>query len=360
MALAARLPSPKDIIKKIGKCAVESKYDGFRLQIHKNGNKVDIFSRNLESMTHMFPDIVEGVRKQVKAKKAILEGEALAFNESSGEILPFQVTIQRKRKHNVLEMSKDLPLVIFMFDILSKNDEDISIKPYEERRKILEETIKKGPTVKLSNRIITEDPKKLEEFFEEEIAKGLEGIIAKDLKAPYEAGGRGFQWIKMKRSYKGQLSDTIDVVIIGYFKGRGMRTKFGIGALLAAVYDKKKDLFTSIARIGSGLTEKNWVKIRKELDKDVLKTKPKRVLSTVEPDVWTTPKHVFTVLADELTESPMHMTNKTADKPGLALRFPRIQGWIRADKNAEDATSVTEVVDMFKKQRHVKALNFGK
>ncbi len=360
MAAAERLPGPKEIIKKIGKCAVESKYDGFRLQIHKNGDKVEIFSRNLERMTHMFPDIVEGIKKQISAKKAIFEGEALAFNESSGELLPFQVTIQRKRKHDVLEMSKDLPLVMFLFDILYKNNDDLTGKGYEQRRKIMTSTLKTGPIIRLSNRIITNDPKEMEKFFEDEISKGLEGIIAKRLDGIYEAGGRGFNWIKMKRSYKGQLEDTIDVVIIGYFKGRGMRTKFGIGALLAAIYDKKKDAFTSIARIGSGLTEENWVKIRKTIDKDKLSKKPARVESLVTPDVWVQPKHVLTVLADEITESPMHSAAKDGDGPGLALRFPRVQGWIRADKSPEDATETKEVKDMFKQQRKVKALSFGR
>lgn len=360
MAAAERLPGPEEIIKKIGKCAVESKYDGFRLQVHKNSDKIEIFSRNLEKMTHMFPDIVSGIKKQINAKTAIFEGEALAFDESSRELLPFQVTIQRKRKHQVLEMSKDLPLVMFLFDILYKNGEDLTGLGYERRRKIMSQTRKDGPTIKLSNRIITDNSKEMEDFFEEEIAKGLEGIMAKKLDGIYEAGGRGFNWIKMKRSYKGQLEDTIDVVIIGYFKGRGQRTKFGIGALLAAIYDKKKDAFTSIARIGSGLTEENWVKIRKELDKGRVLKKPTRVESMVIPDVWVTPKHVLTVLADEITESPMHMAAKDGDGPGLALRFPRVQGWIRQDKKPEDATSTKEVKGMFKQQRKVKAMSFGR
>jgi len=329
-------------------------------QIHKKGGKVEIFSRNLEKMTHMFPDIVAGIKKQINAKTAIFEGEALALNESSGELLPFQITIQRKRKHQVLEMSKDLPLVMFLFDILYKDDKELTNLGYEERHKIMLETRKEGSTIKIANRIITDNPKEMEKFFKGEIAKGLEGIIAKRLNGIYEAGGRGFNWIKMKRSYKGELQDTIDIVPIGYFKGRGMRTKFGIGAILGAVYDKKKDMFTSIARIGSGLTEENWVKIRKELDKDKIAKRSARVHSAVVPDVWVTPKHVLTVMADEITQSQMHMTAKDGDGPGLALRFPRIQGWIRQDKRPEDATSVKEVQDMFKLQRKVKALSFGK
>ncbi len=359
MQLAERLPSTGEIVNKLGKCAIESKYDGFRLQVHKDGDKVEIFSRNLERMTHMFPDIVEGIKKQADAKKLIIEGEALAFNESTGELFPFQVTITRKRKHDILEVSKDLPLAIFLFDILYLDGEDLTHKGYEERHKILEKTFKQDSTVRMANRILTDDPKEIEKFFEDEISKGLEGIIAKKLDAPYEAGGRGFNWIKLKRSYKGELKDTIDVVLVGYFKGRGMRAKFGIGALLGAVYDEKSDTFKSIARIGSGLSEENWVEARKILDKEKAAHKPARVDSIITPDVWTTPKHVFTVLADEITQSPMHTAGKTETKPGFALRFPRIQGWIRADKKPEDATSVKEVQEMFDQQRKVKAKSFG-
>lgn len=359
MAAAERLPTTEEIIGKMGKCAVESKYDGFRLQVHKDGDKVDIFSRNLERMTHMFPDIAEGIKKQINAKKAIIEGEALAFNEETGELFPFQVTITRKRKHDISEFAKDLPLTIFLFDILYLDGEDLTGKGYEERHKIMEKTLKPGPSVKLANRIITDSSKEMEKFFEDEISKGLEGIIAKRLDAPYEAGKRGFNWIKLKRSYKGQLEDTIDVVIVGYFKGRGMRAKFGIGALLAAVYDEKKDAFATIARIGSGLSEERWVEIRKLVDKDKVAHKPARVDSLVEPDVWVSPKYVFTVLADEITQSPMHTAGMTENKPGFALRFPRIQNWIREDKSSEDATTVKEVKDMFDHQRKVKAKSFG-
>ena len=229
--------------------------------------------------------------------------------------------------------------------------------PYEERRAKLESAIKKDFTVRTSDRIVTDDPKEVEKFFEENIEKGTEGIMAKRLDSEYQAGARNFNWIKLKRSYKGELSDTIDVVIVGYNKGRGMRAKFGIGALLGAVYDEKTDTFKTVAKIGSGLSEERWVEIRKLLDKNAGK-KPARVDSLISVDQWTAPKFVFTVRADEITKSPMHTAAREGEV-GLALRFPRIEGWIR-DKKAEDATSVKELKEMFKMQKRVKATSLGK
>jgi DNA ligase-1 len=357
MALAERLPSSEDIIKKIGKCAVETKYDGLRLQIHKKDREVELFSRNQERMTPMFPDIVEGIRKQIKLKNVILEGEALAFNEESEEFYPFQVTITRKRKYGIEQMAKEFPLVLFAFDMLY-DGKNLMHEAYSERRKRLEKAISKGFTIRTSDRIITDNPHELEKFFEENIERGAEGIIAKRLDAEYQAGARNFNWIKLKRSYKGELQDTIDVVIVGYLKGRGMRAKFGIGALLGAVYEEKTDSFKTIAKIGSGLSEEKWVEIRKLLDKSKVEKKQARVDSLINVDVWCTPKYVFTVRADEITKSPIHTAGREHEV-GYALRFPRIQGWIR-DKKPEDATSVKEVKEMFKMQKKVKTVSFGR
>lgn len=352
MALAERLPNSEDIIKKMGKCAVETKYDGLRIQWHLDNGKVDLFSRNQERMTPMFPDLVKGIKEQIKAKSAIGEGEAVAYNEETGEFFPFQVTMTRKRKYEIEKKAKETPLVLFSFDILYLDGEDLTHKPYIERTKILEKSIKKGFTIRMAEKIFTDKPEELEKFFEDNIQRGTEGIMAKRLDAPYQAGARNFNWIKLKRSYKGELNDTIDVCIIGYFKGRGMRAKFGIGALLGAVYDEKSDTFKSIAKIGSGLSEEKWVEVRKLLDKIKTEKKPARADSLIIPDVWASPKYVFTVMADEITKSPLHTACKKGNEPGLALRFPRIQGWLR-DKKAEDATSADEVEKMFKMQKRV-------
>lgn len=355
MAAAERLPTAEEIVKKIGRCAAEVKLDGFRLQIHKRGEMVETFSRNLERTTPMFPEIIEGVRQQVRAREAIFEGEALAINEETGELYPFQVTVQRKRKHGVEEMAREYPLVLYAFDLLYADGTDYTPHPYEKRRQALECLILPGERLRLAEQIITDDPREIERFFEESIARGLEGIVAKKLDAPYQAGARGFHWIKLKRSYKGELSDTVDVVLVGYFRGRGMRAKFGIGALLGAVYDPASDTFKTVAKIGSGLSEENWVRLRELLDGLRVAHRPARVDSLIEPDVWVEPHYVVTVLADEITQSPVHTCGKRDDEPGYALRFPRIVGWIREDKNPEDANTVGEIIEMFQMQRKVKA-----
>ncbi|QLJ52427.1 MAG: ATP-dependent DNA ligase [Candidatus Fermentimicrarchaeum limneticum] len=349
-ALAERLPSAEEIIEKIGKCAVERKYDGLRMQIHKQNEKVEIFSRRLERMTHMFPEIVAGVRKQVRAKDAILEGEALAYNETSGEYYPFQLTMQRKRKYGVKEKAEEYPLKLFAFDILYADGEDFTKRPYHERRKTLERLIAYGDVLKLSEMMVADDPKELEAFFEESIEKGMEGIVAKDLNAEYVAGARKFAWIKLKRSYKGELADTVDLVIIGYFLGKGMRAKFKFGGLLCAVYDEKEDVFRSVAKIGSGFSEEQMKQFEEMLGRIKVDHKLARVDSEIKPDFWVDLTYVVTVAADEITRSPTHTAGKGKGESGYALRFPRMVD-LRGDKSPEEATTVAEIIEMYKMQK---------
>lgn len=353
MALAERLSTPEEIIEKIGRCAVEGKYDGFRLQCHKIGKQVKIFSRNLEEISYMFPEIVHSIKKHIKSEKAIVEGEAIVYDESTEELMPFQITMTRKRKYEIDKKSKELPLKLFIFDLLYLNNKDYTEKPFKERIKLMEKNIETGNGLELAERIITDNPKEVDKFFEDVISRGLEGVLAKRLDAGYSAGGRNYDWIKLKRGYKGDLTDTIDVVILGYIKGRGARAKFGIGALLAGVYDKKEDVFKSIARIGSGFSEEKWQELKSELDKISLKKKPARVDSEITSDVWVEPRYVIEVAADEITKSPMHTTGRTEKESGYALRFPRAKSFIRTDKKAEDATSVEEIKKMHKMQLNV-------
>ncbi|MBI5159594.1 ATP-dependent DNA ligase [Candidatus Micrarchaeota archaeon] len=351
-ALAERLSSAEEIIEKLGECVVESKYDGFRCQVHKKGDKVKLYSRKLEETTKMFPEIVEAVKKQVKANEAVFEGEALAFNEESGEYLPFQVTIQRKRKHGVKEMAEEFPLKLFAFDLLYADGKDYTVEVFEERRKKLGEMIGKGGEIKLSEAKRVKTAKELEDYFEDRVSKGLEGIVAKDLKQKYVAGARKFAWIKLKRSYKGELADTLDVVVLGYYLGKGARTEFGFGGLLAGVYDEKNCEFKTIAKIGSGFTEEQMKELEKELEKIKVKAKPKNVNSLLEPDVWVEAKFVVTVSADEITRSPVHSCGKKGEAQGYALRFPRMVGsGIRSDKAPQDATSEKEVIKLFGMQK---------
>ena len=360
MMLAERLPNAEAIVKRLGRCAVEAKLDGFRCQVHLRARKVEIFSRNLERTTDMFPDIAEAVVASVRARSAIIEGEAVAVNEATGEFHPFQVTAQRKRKYKIEEMAREFPLVFVAFDLLYADGKDYINQEYRTRRAALEKLIKQSAQakaakpagrVRLVERVVTEDASELQEFFDEQIERGLEGIVAKRLDSRYEAGARNFNWIKLKRAYRGELSDTIDVAVVGYLRGRGMRARLGIGALLAAVYNKKTDSFETVGKVGSGLSEKNWVLLRESLDKAAAHDKPARVDSRLVPDVWVEPQYVMTVLADEITRSPVHTCARDESGAGLALRFPRVVGFIREDKSPEDATTVAEIKKMYAMQK---------
>jgi DNA ligase-1 len=355
-ALAERLPTAEQILEKMhGKCMVEQKYDGFRCQIHKKGEKVKIYSRRLEDTTSMYPDLVEAVLREVKADSVILDGEALAYNEKTHEFLPFQETIQRKRKHGITEKIEEMPLKLFAFDIMYLNGETYMTEPYHKRREALAKILK-GDTLIVSGSILATTPKQLEEYFESSVENGLEGIIAKELDAQYVAGARKFSWIKLKRSYRGELSDTLDLVIVGYFLGRGQRSEFKFGGLLCAAYNSKRDMFETVSRIGSGFTEKQMIELKAKLDKIKVNSKPARVDAIVEPDFWVSPKYVVTIKADEITKSPMHTCGRDGGEVGYALRFPRLVGEeeaIRKDKSVEDATTTKEVIEMFKQQKRV-------
>jgi DNA ligase 1 len=360
-ALAERLPTAEDILERMrGRCAVESKYDGLRAQVHidKKKGKVEIYSRSLERLTEMFPEIVKAALAEVSAKDAILEGEAIAYDEATDQFHAFQETIQRRRTHGVAEKSQSLPLHLFSFDLLYFNGASYLAKPYSERREKLEEIVKGNGTIRFSDRIVTSKAKEIDAYFDTAVEDGLEGIVAKDLDAPYIAGARKFSWIKMKRSYKGELSDTLDLVILGFYAGKGSRTEFGFGGILAGVYNEKEDVFETISKIGTGFTEEEMAAFKKLLERIRVAKKPARVVAVIEPDFWVEPKYVVTVRADEITKSPTHTAGRQKEgevEVGYALRFPRIiSKGVREDKTPEEATTTKEVVEMFKLQRKTK------
>jgi len=264
------------------------------------------------------------------------------------------VTVQRKRKHKITEMAEEFPLVLVAFDLLYADGKDLTGASYEARHARLQKILSSGGRIRLSQAVITESTLELQTFFDTEVELGHEGIVAKRLDSGYEPGARNYNWIKLKRAYRSELSDTIDVTLVGYLRGRGARTRLGIGSLLGAVYDARTDTFQTIGKIGSGLSDENWMKLRKLLDEAQVEEKPARVDSRMTPDVWIEPKIVVTVLADEITRSPVHTAGRDEDGRGLALRFPRVVGFVRTDKSAEDATTTVEIEDMFVQQRSSK------
>lgn len=351
--LCERISDPGAILEKYGgEAHVQYKYDGFRVQIHKKGNKIRLFSRNLEETTPMFPEIVEGVLKQVEAESVILDAEALAFNPESDEFLPFQETIKRKRKYGVEEMQKKLPLKAFIFDIMYLNGKSLAGSPLRDRIKHLISTVKGDEVLIPQPGEIVKQGERLTQLFNDALTKGLEGLITKRPDSFYEAGARNFNWIKLKRHSSGPvggLKDTIDCVILGYIYGRGKRAGFGAGALLVGVYDQEKDEFVTVSKIGTGLTDEEWREVHQRADKIKVDKKPARVNSLLEPSVWIAPEIVIEVLADEITRSPVHTAGKDEGGIGYALRFPRLVKF-RNDKQAEDCTTVAELKKLYDQQ----------
>jgi DNA ligase-1 len=348
--LAERLPNPEAVIKKLGLVGVQPKYDGLRVQIHKDADRVSIFSRNLESMTEMFPELVAAAAS-LKIKSVILDGEAIAYDPDSEEFVPFQETTARRRKEGIQEMAARVPMRAFVFDVMFRDGIDLTPLPYEQRFEIVENLLKESDTLLVAPLMRTDSTDVLTRELLDNISRGLEGVVAKRLDSPYQAGARNFNWVKLKRNTSGQLNDTIDVVLLGYYKGKGKRAEFGAGALLAGVYDSDSDQFVTISKLGTGLSDQGWREMHARLARLEVAEKPARVNSMMVPDAWLEPAIVVEVLADEITPSPRHTAGMSGDQPGFALRFPRIVSLRTADKKPEDATSVREIREMFEQQR---------
>jgi DNA ligase-1 len=352
--LAERLSSPEEILEKFGgKCMAEYKYDGERIQAHKKGDKVILYSRRLEDISDQYPDAVELIKDNVKAKNAILEGECVAVDVETGEMRPFQELMHRRRKYEIEKAIEDYPVSLFMFDALYVDGKDLTLEPYPARRKALEKTLKESSQLCSAKQSVVSNAKALEEFFEEAIADGCEGLVCKAIgkDSVYQAGARGWLWIKYKRDYKSEMKDTVDLVVVGAFHGRGKRAGT-YGALLLAAYNKKADTFETVTKCGTGFTDKDLASLPEMLRKHMVPRKHSRVQSMLVADVWFEPAVVLEVLGAEITLSPIHMCAMDSIRKGsgLAIRFPRFTGNYRTDKAAEDATTSDEIVEMYHAQ----------
>jgi DNA ligase-1 len=351
--LAERLPNPEAVIKRLGLVAVQPKYDGIRVQIHKNGSEVRVFSRNLEDYTLMFSELTTAAQA-LKDETLILDGEAIAYSKELEEYLPFQLTASRRRQHGIEQAARELPLVAFVFDILYRNGRDLTELPYEERLAMADHVIA-GSSVLLPAPIIkTDSVEVLTKTLLDNISQGLEGVVVKRPDSKYQAGARNFNWVKLKRHTSGELNDTVDLVLLGYYFGKGKRAEFGVGALLAGVYDSEHDRFATITKLGTGLSDAEWRQIHERADKLQVDHRPARVESILTPDVWLEPEVVVEVMADEITPSPRHTAGMAGDQPGFALRFPRVVSFRGGDKRPEDATTVKEIADLYRQQRERK------
>ncbi|HXZ90131.1 MAG TPA: ATP-dependent DNA ligase [Candidatus Dormibacteraeota bacterium] len=353
--LCERLPDAGSILEKMGGTgAAEYKYDGLRLQIHVGAGKVRLFSRRLENITNQFPDIAQNLRTSIDGKEAIVEGECVAVDPNTGDMLPFQVISQRRgRKYELTRIAEEIPVTAFLFDILYVNGRDLTLMPYPDRRKQLLGVVKPSEHVALASQTLVKDPEKLEHLMDEAVAAGCEGLVVKNVsdQSIYQAGARGWLWIKYKRSYKSEVQDTFDLAPVGAFAGRGRRAGT-YGALLMAVYNPKDDAFETICKLGSGFTDEDLANLPRILDPYRTTHRNPRVNSLIEADLWFTPSLVLEVAADEITLSPLHTCGRGSVRPesGLALRFPRFTGKWRKDKSAQDATTSQETLEMYKKQ----------
>jgi len=352
--LAERLSSAVEILEKMdGVGFTEYKYDGERMQIHKAGEKVWIFSRRQENITQQYPDVVEAVEKYVKAAEAILECEAVPLDPDTGETLPFQELMHRKRKKEIERAAEEYPVALYFFDILYVDGEDMTTKPFLERRKMLEKVIVEDERVKLSTGLLTHSPEEVEKIFAEAVEAGCEGVIVKSVgeDSVYRAGARGWQWIKFKRDYRSEMIDTVDLVVVGAFHGRGRRRgKFG--ALLTAVYNEERDVFQTVCKVGSGFKDEDLERFTEMINQLKIPHKHARVESLMTPDVWVEPSIVLEIIGAEVTLSPVHTCAWGVLKEGygLGIRFPRYTGRLRTDKKPEDATTDREIVEMYRRQ----------
>jgi DNA ligase-1 len=352
--LAERLPSPEEILEKLGgRCVAEYKYDGERLQGHKQGKSVVLYSRRCENISGQYPDAIQLLKDHVKAEEAILECECVAVDPDTGEMRPFQELMHRRRKYGIEKAIEDYPISLFMFEALYVDGEDLTLKPYPTRRKFLEKTVKVSERVKLADNIIASDVDKLKKFFLEAIENGCEGLVCKSIAGDsvYQAGARGWLWIKYKRDYKSEMTDTVDLVVVGAFHGRGKRAG-SYGALLLAAYNQEKDTFETVTKCGTGFTDEDLGKLPSLMQNHLIKQKHPRVDSTLKADVWFEPAIVIEVLGAEITLSPIHTcaVDSVRRGSGLAIRFPRFTGKYRSDKAAEDATTSAEMLEMYRNQ----------
>jgi DNA ligase 1 len=357
--LAQRLSSAPELLAKLGgACAAEYKYDGVRLQAHRTADgHIELFTRRLERVSEQFPDVVALLDQQLRPRRAILEGEVVAADPVSGELRPFQEVMHRRRKHGIAEAIDEWPVSLFCFDLLYADGQDLTRLPYRDRRARLEEAIDPSPRLRLATAAEVDDPEDLERFFEQAITDGCEGLLCKSLspEAGYQAGARGWLWIKLKRDYRSELSDTLDLVVVGALAGRGRRA--GVyGALLLAAYDAEADLFRTVCKCGTGFSDAELAALPERLAGAVrpgADGPPARVDSRMVPDVWFEPALVVEVLGAELTLSPTHTAawGLLKEDSGLALRFPRFTGRWRDDKSPTDATTVQEVVDLYRLAR---------
>jgi DNA ligase-1 len=354
--LAQRLSDAGDILAKLGgECAAEYKYDGVRVQAHRTADgAIELFTRRLERVSTQFPDVVEVLAAGLGPREAIVEGEVVAYDASAGELRPFGEVMFRRRKYGIAEAVRDVPVGLFCFELLYADGQDLTTLPYPQRRAALAAAITPAAQLRLTTATEVADPAALDAAFEQAVTDGCEGLVCKSVSpaSGYQAGARGWQWIKLKRDYRTELSDTVDLVVVGAFAGRGRRA--GVyGAVLLAAYDPDADVFRAVTKCGAGFSDADLAALPARLAPLARPQRPARVDARQQPDVWFEPGLVLEILSAELTLSPNYTAawGHVKDDAGLAMRFPRFTGRWRDDKAPQDATTTGELVDLYRGAR---------
>ena len=369
-----------------GSVLLQPKFDGLRCQIHKwdktalvmtqmdvvwkkykkedtlispnlfenekiSDVSVKLFTRNLEDVTEMFPEIVDSAKK-IKEGSFVLDSEVVGWNYKTNKIMSYQETMQRRRKYSVQIKSTDIPVKAFAFDLLYLNSESLINIDTEKRVEMLGKSSKnfKGDSIVLAETKKVSEQNEIKGYFNECVKNGLEGIIVKQMEGGYRPGLRNYEWIKIKKSIDKKLVDTIDMVVVGYYSGSGRRSSLGIGAILGAVLNEEEGTFDAICKVGTGMSDDILKEMFLGFQDIIVKGKPKnvRVLDLLLPDIWVSPTYVVTVDADEITRNISGINNSIGG--GLSLRFPRLTDFGR-DKSPEDITTVQELINMYELQK---------
>jgi DNA ligase-1 len=376
--LVERVKDSQSVWERMPNCFMQPKLDGLRGQLHYHKDATldsiivpsevspallsgeastslrQIYSRNMESLTDQFPEILQAL-ENLGVESIILDSEIIGFDEKNNKYFTYQETMTRRRKYDIDKFSSTFPVKAMCFDILYLNGEDLTQKPIEKRIELLSQIIGQqvSPLEMLDTKQSTSE-EEVSEYFKDKVENGLEGIITKEVGSTYEPGTRNFKWIKLKANTRSDLVDTIDVVVLGYYSGGGDRARFGFGAILAGVYDPKEDKYYSIGKVGSGMKEDDLEKMFKDMQEYKTDNQPANVIvdKTLIPDQWILPKIVMEIVADEITRSPNHTAARGVETKvprddfakGLSIRFPRMKIWKR-DKDYPN--TVDEIVRMY-------------
>lgn len=337
--LAQRSGSVEEVLERMGgRAAFETKLDGIRIQLHRNGDEIFLFTRRMEDYTDMFPDLEAAAKDSLGSERAIVDGELVAINKETGRPMPFQEVLRRRRKYDIDEVAEEIPVHIYLFDVLLSGERTILEDPLEKRREELEKIVDQGERIKLVEQRILEDPEEIEAFRKDAISRGHEGLLAKNLDSSYRAGRREFAWLKLKAEV-----ETLDLAVVGAFAGKGDRAGT-FGSYLLAARDPETDRLKTVSRVGSGFTDEELEDLTEKFGELRTGSKPSNLDAEIEPDYWFKPQEVFEINYEEIQKSPAE-----AHTSGYGLRFPRYVR-TREDVDASSADTLEDVKRLFDKQ----------